>query len=231
MDASRTLLWPQGSGSNRGPKPRLSLTAIVGAAIRIADADGLAAVSMQRVAEDLGATKMSLYRHVSDKAELTALMLDQGMGTPPSPPRVHDLSWRLGLQEWSTQLHDRFGLCPWALELAVGARVLGPNELAWLERGLAALTGTPLDSAEKLDVLALLSGHVRGIAQQQRGGAQPEQALATLMAEIVAEHADRYPEVAAAFSQTVGAAERDQALAFGIERILDGVQALLSSRA
>jgi len=77
------VLWGQMSTPRRGPKPTLNLETIARAGIRIADADGLAAVTMQRVAEELGATKMALYRYVPGKVEMAALMTDVAIGGPP----------------------------------------------------------------------------------------------------------------------------------------------------
>ena len=229
MGFDRSLLWPSQATTRRGPKPKMTLDGIVDAAIRIADAEGLAAVSMQHIADDLGVTKMSIYRYVPGKAELTALMLDKGVGAPPESLEA-DAGWRAGLTGWSIAIHRRFAEAPWALELAVGARVVGPNELAWFERGLATLARTPLTGAEKLDVLALLSGHVRGVVQQQSANDEPERTMATLMSQIIEEQTERFPEVAAAFGDTAATGGQDQALGFGIDRILDGVQALIASR-
>lgn len=81
------LLWGTRQRPKRGPKPALTLEGIVAEAVAIADVDGLAELSMQRLAQGLGFTKMSLYRYVPGKAELTALMLDSALGAPPrSPP-------------------------------------------------------------------------------------------------------------------------------------------------
>lgn len=77
------LLWGARPQPTRGPKPALSLERIAQAAVQVADADGLAAVSMQRVATELGVTKMALYRYVPGKAELIALMVDTAAGQPP----------------------------------------------------------------------------------------------------------------------------------------------------
>lgn len=76
------VLWGPGPRPTRGPKPALSLERIARAGIEAADSDGLAAISMQRVAERLGFTKMSLYRYVPGKAELIALMTDTAIGAP-----------------------------------------------------------------------------------------------------------------------------------------------------
>ncbi|WP_223692809.1 TetR/AcrR family transcriptional regulator [Leifsonia poae] len=233
MAFDRTLLWPGQSTPKRGPKPKTSLERIVDAAIGIADADGLAAVSMQRVADEIGATKMSLYRYVPGKSELTALMLDKRLGAPPTAENetVARTNWRADLTAWTVEIHRRFLAAPWALELAVGARVIGPNELAWYELGLTALAGTPLRAAEQLDVLALLSGHVRSIVQQQVTTGAPEEATAALMMEIIGENATRFPHVASAFAGASAGDDRDNALAFGTERILDGIQQLIVTRA
>jgi len=80
------LLWDRPATPRRGPKPALNLEAIAEAGIGVADADGLAAVTMQRVAAALGVTKMALYRYVPGKAELVALMIDMGLGEAPQFP-------------------------------------------------------------------------------------------------------------------------------------------------
>src|SRR5256885_16757660 len=94
-------LWGGRSGATRGPKPALSLERIAAAAIAIADAEGLAAVSMQRVAADLGYTQMSLYRYLPGKAELVALMGDRGIREPPVLNGAH---WPAGLKEGAHRL-------------------------------------------------------------------------------------------------------------------------------
>ncbi|WP_460523623.1 TetR/AcrR family transcriptional regulator C-terminal domain-containing protein [Humibacter antri] len=228
MSTITDLLWRENGPPRRGPKPRLTLGAVVEAAIAIADAEGLAAVSMQRVADHLGATKMALYRYVPGKAELTALMLDAAVGAPPAATGA--VSWRAGLSDWAVTLHGCFASRPWSLELAVGARVLGPNELAWYEAGLQHLASTPLRASERLDVLALLSGHVRGIVQQEGSGGDPEHMIGTFMAQVLSAHADEFPATAAAFRDAASTSEQDDALAFGLARILDGLAALMSSR-
>ena len=86
-DRARTmeLLWGVQKKPSRGPKPSMSVGRIVRAAIEIADAEGLGALSMGRVAEELGFTTMSLYRYVPGKAELIDVMLDSVMGEAVGP--------------------------------------------------------------------------------------------------------------------------------------------------
>ena len=78
------LLWRADSEQAAAERPRLRVGLIVQTAIAIADAEGLEAVSMQRVAADLGYTPMALYRHVQDKAHLVAAMADSAYGSPPA---------------------------------------------------------------------------------------------------------------------------------------------------
>src|SRR3954466_3073482 len=88
------FFWAPRPRPTRGPKPALTLGQIADAAIAIAAAEGLAAVSMQRVAADLGYTKMSLYRYLPGKTELVAAMLERGIGAPPD---LSALAWRPAL--------------------------------------------------------------------------------------------------------------------------------------
>jgi AcrR family transcriptional regulator len=175
---------------------------------------------MQRVAETLGFTKMSLYRYVPGKVELVALMTDMALGAPAGFESA--AGWRPTLHEWAIQMFHRFWRHPWALEVTVGARAVGPNEIAWLEKAVAALDGTGLDGGEMLDVAVTLIGHVRTIAQHgaAMGGDRPEQEMDSVLAAIV-----RHLESAASHGS------QDQALDFGLHRILDGVELLIATRA
>lgn len=223
------LLWGQPRRPKRGPQPMLTLTAIAEAGIRVADADGLAAVSMQRVAGALGFTKMSLYRYVPGKVELVALMTDIGLGPPPDLDAI-PAGWRPALTEWSRRMFDRFWQHPWALEATVGCRVPGPNELGWMEQAVAALAGTGLNGGEMLDVAATLNGHVRSIAQHgtAAGADPPEQSMDSAIAMLLRGRRDRFPALAAAVDSAAAHGTQDQALEFGIDRILDGVERYLS---
>ena len=111
------LLWGMRAASTRGPKATLNVEKIAAAAVAVADTDGIDAVSMQRVAEDLSFTKMSLYRHVAGKADLVAVMIEHAVGTPPDLHRVKG-GWRPRLEtRWPEALpgaaeigeHDREG--------------------------------------------------------------------------------------------------------------------------
>ena len=227
------LLWGPHPKPSRGPKPGLSLERIARAGVEIADAEGLAAVSMQRVAGQLDFTKMSLYRYVPGKAELVALMVETAIGEVP-PPGAPTGGWREQLGAWAGQLAAVFHRHPWLLDATVGPRLVGPAELSWMEQAAAALDGTGLTGAECLDALVLLAGHVRGIAQQSRAAgsaAKPEAEFAAVLGTVVQAHGERYPALTAAFASAASLGGQDQALDFGLRRILDGLGVLITQRA
>ncbi|MGW3044507.1 TetR/AcrR family transcriptional regulator [Kitasatospora sp. NPDC001159] len=222
------LLWGPSAKPTRGPKPALSLERIAAAGVEVADAEGLGAVSMQKVAALLDFTKMSLYRYVPGKAELIALMVESAVEEPPTP--AEGAHWREQLTAWAHHLAASFIRHPWLLDATVGPRVPGPKELAWLERVVAALDGHGLTGAERMDAAVLLAGHVRGIAEQARAvgpNGSPEAELLAALGTVVHRHADRYPALAAAMAEPGG---QDQALDFGLDRILDGLAALIGRR-
>lgn len=190
---------------------------------------GLDGLTMQRVAESLHVTKMALYRYVPGKAELVALMLETAIGEPPPAPAGAD--WRGRLDDWTRQIFDRFRRHPWAHAATVAPRVPGPNELAWVERVVAALTGTGLTGGEQLDVAVLLVGHARNLAQHSAAGTAPEQGREAAFAMLVRGREQRFPALDAALRAIPAEGPGDPALDFGLARILDGIEALITARA
>jgi AcrR family transcriptional regulator len=160
------LLWGlRDAGGRRGPKPSLQRDEIVAAAIDIADAEGLAAVSMARVAEKVGVSTMALYRYVANKDELLLLMSDAGIDDPPViAPATGGASWRPRLTAWAHAVRSVWLRRPWLLQIPVTGPPAGPNNMAWLEAGLTALAGTGLSSAERIDVVQVVATYLRGEA-------------------------------------------------------------------
>jgi AcrR family transcriptional regulator len=216
------FLWQGRAKPTRGPKPALTLEQIADAAIAIADAEDLDAVSMQRVAADLGFTKMSLYRYLPGKSELVAAMVERALGGPPT---VDGQPWRDGLTTWARALLAVCQPHKWAQEATTGARPIGPNELDWTEQALRVLPAA-LTGAERMDTVATLAGHVRMIAGQ--GG---EAELEASMMRAMTEHAERYPAVVAAVTDIAAHGGTDEAFSFGLGRILDGLEKLIEGRA
>lgn len=221
--AAFQLLWGGPPRPGRGPKPALSLAAIADAAIAVADAEGLAALSMERVAAALNFTKMSLYRYVPGKTELVAVMIDRAMGAPPDLAALH--GWRAKLVSWAEALAATLAAHPWVMQATVGQRVLGPNELGWMDRGIGALEGTGLRGDERMDAALAVAGQVRNVVQQVvpiPGGnaAVTGERFDAMVARALDRHGASYPALRAALADG-GAA--DEGLQFGLALILDGI--------
>lgn len=224
------LAWGVAANPQRGPKRELSIERIVDAAIEIADAEGLAAVSMSRVAASLGFTTMSLYRHVAGKDELLVLMADTVVGAPPAMDP--GAGWRPALRRWGTELLALLVRHPWYVQLPITGPPVTPNLLRWLDGGLQALAGTPLSEPEKAAAILSVNGQVFWEARIMADMAiAPERAAAsgTLLREVV--DAERFPALRRAID--AGIFEDDSGAddaAFGLERVLDGIAALVERR-
>lgn len=228
------LLWGESSRrARRRAAPRLSVERIVAAALALADAEGLAAVSMAHVAERLGAAPMALYRHVRNKDELVELMLDTALGDPPSAEDVA-AGWRAGLERWARDLLDVVYRHGWALDLPLARMAMGPRRAAWLDRGLATLAHTPLREDEKAMLVLLVNDYVFSHARLDAQLADADAAATgtpPLLPPIVG--ASRYPALQKALDAGVFAGSaRDRAadFSFGLMRILDGIEHLVSER-
>ncbi|MEU9034056.1 TetR/AcrR family transcriptional regulator [Streptomyces sp. NPDC048352] len=226
--ASFALLWGEQGQPSRGPKPSLTADRIAGAAIRIADEEGLDAVSLARIAKEFDVTAMALYRYVPGKAELVDLMVDLAIG-PPVPVADIPGGWRPQLTEWARQCSAVYRRHPWILA-ATGMRrqIMGPHQLGWLDTALAALAGTGLSAAQRHETFLLLVGHIRNIAQQTADHDEAEsEEWARLTADVVKRHADRFPALTSAVAEGAFVPRGGDPLDFGLQRILDGVASLL----
>ncbi|MFC7545284.1 TetR/AcrR family transcriptional regulator [Plantactinospora sp. GCM10030261] len=242
LPASLELAWGLRGRPAKGPKPGLSLDQIVQAAIAVARAEGLDAVSMGRVAKELGASTMSLYRYVAAKNELLALMLDAGFGPPPPGPPA-DQNWRDGLTTWSHALLAGYRQHPWVRHVPISGPPMLPNQVRWMEYAIRLLRGTGLTGAEKIATLLALSGLVRNWAIISLDMAETAQAEPGTGADVIDGYekmlsglidAERFPALTELFAseQPVDPSETDPDfdLDFGLERILDGIEALIRSR-
>jgi AcrR family transcriptional regulator len=228
-EKSVQLLWGPQARPSRGPKPAMSLERIVAAAVAIADAEGLAALSMQRVAGELGFTTMSLYRYVPGKNELLDLMMDSVIG---EPPRLHEIpgGWRPQLEHWAHATYAAFHAHPWFLPAATRKRVMGPNEVGWLEVAVQALSGTPLKGEELVDAVLTVNGHVRSLAIfTVQEPVFDEQAINTFV-DLLRQNASRFPALNAALAAGAFGPSEAHPIDFGIQRILDGIEAYIESK-
>ncbi|MES9544050.1 TetR/AcrR family transcriptional regulator C-terminal domain-containing protein [Actinomadura sp. NPDC000600] len=163
---SMDLLWRGAEPSRRGPGPRpgLSVEVIVDAAIAVADAEGMAALSMRAVGERLGRTAMALYTYVPGKAELVDLMYDRALAELPGGYDASD-GWRAALVRWAEDSWEFYLRHPWMLQVSQARPVLGPNEYRALEALLGVLARTGLPARRVRRAVSALSSVVRGAAQ------------------------------------------------------------------
>jgi AcrR family transcriptional regulator len=158
LPAGLDLLWGRREGGKRGPRPGLSADAIVDAAIRLADAEGLEGVSMARVAAELGFTTMSLYRYVASKEELLQLMWN-GSARGAEGLVLEGDGWRAKLRMWAIVQRDMLDRHPWLTQMPMAAPPMAPNSMIFVERGLGAMDGTALADADKLRCIGLISSY------------------------------------------------------------------------
>ncbi|MFF0345879.1 TetR/AcrR family transcriptional regulator [Kribbella sp. NPDC004875] len=229
-------LWGIEGRSRPGPKPAFHISDIGRAAIQLADAGGLAAVSMSKVAAALGFTTMSLYRYVDAKADLYVVMLEQAFGAPPALDRTQD--WRAQITAWATAFRDGLRAHPWVLQIPVAEPPLSPNQLAWMESALQAFDGTPLTPQDRLSAMLLVNIYIRGAAQLTANMvAEPDQAreagqlYTQRLAMLVT--SDRFPGIAATLEQPpdegyVGDFDAGE-FGFGLDTVLDGIQSRINS--
>lgn len=232
------VLWSDRGRPGRRARPGLSLERVVAAAVEIADTDGLGQVSMSRVAQRLGFTTMSLYRHVRSKEELLLLMQEAAVGVPSSEPDPAR-GWRAGLEGWAREQLAVYHRHPWLLQIPISGPPLTPNNLTWLEYALRALRPTALDPGERVGVIMLVNGYVRTQAQLAQdlmaASAAAEGTTVMSYGRMLAKLIDakRYPALLEVVASGVldgseGYTEED--FAFGLNRLLDGVEALIRAR-
>lgn len=234
------VAWGLRDAASRPRRRGLSLARIVEAGIRVATAEGLPAVSMNRVAAELGAAPMSLYRHLAAKDELLAHMVDSVYQLAPTPPDAGE-SWRDGLRRWAAGYLTILRRHPWVLRIPIGGPPLMPNQVLWLERGLQCLQNTRLAADEKPSTLLLIDGFVRSQATLEadlqvaaRTSGTPLEQVGTAYGRTLARLTDaaRFPAIHALLEARVfdGEAPLDHDFTFGLGRILDGIDVLVRAR-
>jgi len=238
------LLWGRRQPGRRGPKPGRSVDEIVAAAVRLADAEGLDAVSMARVANELGFTTMSLYRYVTSKEELLQLMWNA------SAQGAEDLvlegaDWRARLRQWAILQRNVLDQHPWLTQMPMAAPPLAPNSLTFVERGMEALDGTGITQEETLGVIGLISSYTLSEARMANDAARaaeniratigedapPPWTFEGLLRELVDE--ERYPRLhelawSAEPESHASGSQEERAFLFGLDRILDGIDVLIA---
>ena len=199
----RPSIWSRPERGSRGPAPGHTRDAIVATAIALADADGLAAVSMRGVAAALGTSGGSLYRYLSSRDDLLDLMTDAAVGELGLSARgaaagePQDPAWLDQMMAVGRRQLDLYRRHPWLLDVMERPTGIGPHGLAWFDDCLRILEPVPCSTMVKFEAIAMMTGVVSLVARSQKGAPSFPSAgidLATL------------PHLAAAFSAPPGPA-------------------------
>lgn len=239
------LLWDGPTRPSRGPKPALRGDDVVQAAISIADSNGLGALTMHAVAEQLGFTTMALYRYFPSKEALIDACVDAALGTPSRRAAARK-GWRLEMRDWAYAKRSMLCARPWLAELPFVAAPHGPNWLSWHEAFLQTLADTGMSPEDMMDMLGLVDGFVRGssdtaisLARARSQGVSDAEWAKAVGADLSRAINDpRYPVLSAILSSASGGVKADAPLPtrggrmrtmdehfeFGLERVLDGIQ-------
>lgn len=229
------LSWGIVKPSRRGPKGELSIKKIVDAAVEIADRDGLAAVSMSRVAQSLGFTTMSLYRYITSKDDLLLLMQDSVCNIPIPPDAGKP--WREEMKEYVWATVGVFQKHPWYGDIPITGVPLTPGVLPVIDWMLRIMKDFPVNDFEKLSFLLLISSYSRAVGMIARdmdsairAGADPKafsgNGYGDALRQLVTP--DRFPNLHPVIQSGVYTEEVESPigndLEFGLDRILDGIE-------
>jgi AcrR family transcriptional regulator len=235
-------IWVRpGPGARRA---RLTREEIAQAALALADAEGIEAVSMRRVAASLEVGTMSLYHYVRTKAELVELMNDEMLAEVYVPPAELPAQWRPALQAIATRTMATFRRHPWALDRPPDTP--GPNALRHFEQCLEAVAGLDVDFPKRLEIIAMVDDYAFGFALRQVHDAREREERSEAALEAMVGYFESqistgdYPQLEAVVRGAPGtreALEEFEALMGdearfdrGLARLLDGIALDLEGR-
>jgi AcrR family transcriptional regulator len=158
-------LWTRSEPGAR--KPHLGRAELAGVAIRVADAEGIDAVSMRRIATELDVGTMTLYHYVRTKDELLALMVDELLGEIVVPDRDLPDDWQGAMTMIAIRSRDTLRRHPWVLDISTGPTI-GPNAMRHFDQSWQAVAGLDSDVDTKLDVITAVDEYVFGFCLEER---------------------------------------------------------------
>lgn len=216
--------------ARRGPKASLTVDRIVAEAAQLADDEGIAGLSLIRVAERLGVTQNALYRYLDSRLELEILLREFALIDPPAA--VTTSHWQPDARAWALAVRDRYTRHPWLADLQTFIP-LTPNALGWLEALLAALESARLGAADTIRAATLIDGYVREQFATRRDLASWSALSPTpdVFAGVAAVVADRgMTRVSALFQaglyEEPTGSDSPADFLFGLDRVLAGIAAL-----
>ncbi len=237
MGSSRGVIWDRPERAARGPAPSLSREQITGAAVALADAQGIEAVTMRALALELGVGATSLYRYVARKEELIALMVDAVMGDDLQFEVRGD--WREDLSSFARSMRAMTLRHPWMALHGAGLRNFGPNAVRRHEQLLSAIDGLGLEIDEMLVMIETLDAFIRGRALEElseqeavrRSGLDQQEWMETQAPYVEALiQSGRFPLLTRVVIDAQAPHDQDRlehGFDLGLERVLDGLATML----
>ncbi|MFF9507783.1 TetR/AcrR family transcriptional regulator [Streptomyces sp. NPDC014724] len=220
--------------------PHLTIERIVRAGIVVADTEGLDALSMRRVAMELGTGTMSLYRHVASKGDLVTLMVEAAMADVPLPDSP-SRNWRHGLERAAYRDWELYHRHPWILpRVMVTTRAyFSPALAADSESAISSFDGLDLEPADVFRYMFMFASYVQGVALILVSDAEAERQsrIAVKQGAKASDHAQNplyepgaYPRLARAMRAGADPWDLDALFASGLAGVLDGIAADLARR-
>jgi AcrR family transcriptional regulator len=211
-------VWLRERRAGVGRPAERSRAEVTTAAIALADREGLAAVSMRRVAAELGTGAASLYRYVDSRDDLLDLMTDEVAARYELPEPGGP--WLPGLLEVCRQGRELMLRHGWLPELVLARSALGPHGADLLEHVLAVLADHPADVGRKLEAFAVMSTLTAALALNELGGGSgARQRQGAYLAHVIGQ--GRHPHLAAAL--TGGAPVPEPRFEDTVSRVLTGL--------
>jgi AcrR family transcriptional regulator len=220
-------------------QPALSREQIVAEAIRLLDAEGIDALSMRRLGAGLGAAATSIYWHVASKDELIELVVDAAYGELEVPAAGDPGDWRAALTRFAHSLRSMILRHPWMAPLLAQAGLahLGPNLMRLTERLAALVEGAGFTGREVRQAVSTVVSYVLGVATSEaawlttlaRAGQSERDLVASLYpaAEQATQAYPRLREHLTEQRELDPRQTRDEDFGYGLDRVLDGLEARL----
>ena len=200
----------------------LTVERIVVAGVDLADAQGLAGLSIRKLAQRLGAGTMAAYRHVKSRDQLVELMVDHALGAHPAEVSAA-ADWKGGVSLWAAAMTDRYRRHPWLIDAPIAGVPTTPNRAAWMEAILQPLARTGLGLPDVLNSALLIDGHVRSVAYLVR---EIDRARSLPPAAIPAFDEQEFPMLSRVMASGELEDETEQQIDFGLARIVAGIELL-----
>jgi AcrR family transcriptional regulator len=216
-------------GQNAEPRSPLSKDRVFRAGISLADIGGIDALSMRKLAQELGVEAMSLYYHVAGKDEILNGIVDIAVGEIELPP--DDAGWKAALRASAISAHEVLRRHPWACNLLMSGDI-GPARRRYMESVLGRLRQSGLSAQMTDHAYHALDSHIIGFtlweAGYSAGMAQVPEFGPTFLRELGLED---YPYLSEHAAQHFAPPSEDDVsdFEFGLELILDGLERILET--